>query len=187
MADTERIRKRNNIILGVGMIILLVGSSLGYSLMSADGDNKNAVSENGFDFIQENGLWKLTVDVSQNGQDSRAFGFQHLPSEVSDIDVNISARLETYSGQPIYFVNPGEGVSEILGNIGSYILRYQEACLVNSSDSCNGDLPVKDCNSNLIIFEQGNDTRVYEKDSCVFIVGDSSLGSDAFLYEVLGI
>ena len=189
MADVERARKKNNIILGVVMIVLLVGSSLGYSLMSADGGGKNSVSENGFDFVRDAGVWKLDI-----GGD--VFGFKYLPSEVSDIDLNFSAQFGMYSGQPLYFVNPGEGVSEILANFDRYILRYQEVCFASNGMTsagpanesvCEGDLPVKDCGSNLIVFEEGNETRVYGEDNCVFIVGDTLRGSDAFLYEVLGI
>ncbi len=192
ITDIEKARRRNNIILGVGMIVLLTVSSLGYSLMNADGSKKNSVSENGFNFVRENGRWKLSIENPNDRNKPEVFKFQHLPSEVNNVSISISAQLGTYSNQPIYFVNPGVGASEILGNIGNYILRYQEACLDSGIDNmdnatCKGDLPIKDCTSNLIIFEQGNDTRVYQKGSCVFIVGDNSLGSDAFLYEVLGI
>ena len=179
MADAEKTRKKNSTILGVVMIALMVGSSLGYSLMSADGSSDNSVSEMGFDFVLDGGMWKLDIA-------GEVFGFQYLPSEVSSVDVDLSVQLGGYSGQPLYFVNPGEGVNEILINLDRYILRYQEACLGNETD-CEGDLPVKDCSSNLVIFEEGNDTRVYEENNCVFISGDVVLGSDAFLYEVLGI
>lgn len=179
IADVERARRRNNIILGVVMIVLLVGSSLGYSLMSADGKNNNEASEMGFDFVRDGGIWKMIIG-------GELFGFRNLPSEVRDVEVNIFVELNTYRGQPLYFVNSREGVGEILSNFNRYILRYQEACFGNES-VCEGDLPVKDCSSNLIIFKEGNETSVYGEDNCVFIVGDVSRGSDAFLYEVIGI
>ena len=205
MADVERVRRRNNILLGLFMIFLLVGSSLGYSLMSADSDEDSVVSELGFDFVRDGGMWKLEVG-------GEVFGFMYLPSEVSDVEVNSGIQFEMYSGQPLYFVNPGEGVNEILGNLGGYVLRYQEACLRQDSGirdlglgisedgdltDCEGDLPVKDCDSNLIVFEAlspirddpagPNETRVYSEGNCVFIVGDVLRGSDVFLYEVLDI
>lgn len=171
-------KQRNQIIVGTIMIGLLVFSTLGYSLISSDKDeDKSNVNEFGIDFFREDGLWKIVTG-------DEVFGFQNLPSEVSDIDVNISLSLEMYSGQPLYSVSPNEGISEILNNIGRYILRYQEACLNNKS--CEGDLPVKDCASNLIIFETGNKTKVYQNESCIYIVGDGVKGADAFLYKVLG-
>lgn len=190
MADIQRIQRRNNIILGLVMILLLVVSTAGYSIMSADSDGNDVVNENGFDFIRDQALWKVVIG-------DEVFAFQNLPSEVSDVEVNLDIQLGTYSGQPLYFVNPGEGTNEILSNIGRYILRYQESCLQQDGErvavggedetSCDGDFPVKDCSSNLIVFETGNETRVYSEENCVFISGDTLRGSDAFLYKILGI
>ncbi len=203
MADVERVRRRNNVILGVVMIALLTLSSVGYSLMSADSEEKNVKSEGGFDFVREGGMWRLAIGEN-------VFGFQNLPSEILEVDVNVSSQLGQYNGQPVYFVNPGEGVNEILGNIGDYVLRYQEACLgetltlenqsfVVPVGECEGDLPIKSCDDgvNMIIFstigddfgepDSGNETRVYEEGSCVFIIGDVLRGSDAFLYKMLGV
>jgi len=188
--DIERVRRRNNIILGTAMIFLLVASTAGFSLMSGDSEDKSSVSELGFDFVRNNGLWKTVIGSSTDGHDSgepEVFGFRYLPSEVADVDVNLSRNIEDYSGEVLYFVNSGEGVSEVLNNLGKYVLRYQEACLNNSSDSCGENLPIKSCDDNLIIFEDGNETRVYGNESCVYIVGDSALAADAFLYEVLDI
>ena len=196
--DIDRKKRKNQIVLGVIMVGLLVVAPLGYSLLSGDGDggNSNKVNENGVEFFRQNGLWVAEID-------GVVFGFQNLPSEVSNVSVNVSADLGQYSGQPLYFVNPNEGTNEVLSNIGNYILRYQESCLRQDSDGsvvggrwsedlgnstdCVGDLPVKDCDANLIIFESGNFTEVHQDGHCVFIVGDSIKGTDAFLYRMLQI
>jgi hypothetical protein len=186
MSDIERIRRRNNIILGVVMIALLVGSTAGYSLMSADSENENVAEERGFKFVRDGGMWRLNLDEGE------FFSFQYLPSEVGEVDVNVSIEFGDYSGQPLYFVNPNEGAGEVLNVLGKYLLRYQEACFDIGNEGndtneivCEGDLPLKDCNSNLIIFEAGNETRVYEKGNCIFIEGDFVRGVDAFLYNIL--
>ena len=196
MADIERVRKRNNIIMGVAMILLLVASTAGFSLMSSDSEEESVVEEMGFEFVRDGGMWKLVF-----GDD--VFSFRYLPSEVGDVDVNVSVEFGDYSGKPLYFVNLGEGTGEVLVNFEKYVLRYQESCLrQNSSDvggresvvgdlgnltTCDEDLPVKDCNSNLIVFDVGNETRVYGDGGCVFIEGDFVKGVDAFLYDVLGV
>ena len=194
-ADIDKKRRRNNVIVGVFMIGVLTLSTLGFSLMSSNKDeNDSNVNELGIEFFKIDGLWKIVID-------EEIFEFQNLPSEVFDIDVNVSFDLEMYSGQPLYFVNPNEGASEILNNIGRYVLRYQGACLDN--ESCEGDLPIKDCGNNLIIFKNGaslkrsslldsinltsNETKVYQNEGCVYIVGDSVKGADAFLYKLLGV
>lgn len=176
-AEIDRKKRKNQIIVGVVMIGLLLMSIVGYSFTSGgnDGDSSK-INEMGIDFFRQNGVWVAEIDGS-------VFGFQNLPSQVSDVDVNVSIGLGQYSGQVLYFVDPNEGVNEVLTNIGRYILRYQEACLGN--ETCEGDLPVKDCDSNLIIFKNGNVTKVYQNDNCIFIVGDSLKATDAFLYKVL--
>ena len=188
--DAERIQRRNSMIMGITMIGLLIFASLGYSLMSANRDDSSTVSELGFDFVRDGGLWKVKIS-------GEVFGFQYLPSEVEDIEVNLTKELGEYSGKPLYFVNPNEGASEVLNNVGRYILRYQEACVEPSTDdlrlglgnesTCKKDLPTKDCNSNLIIFENGNETKVYGDENCVYVVGDDVRVADAFLYEVLNV
>jgi hypothetical protein len=93
----------------------------------------------------------------------------------------------------LYFVNlegSNEAGQEILNNLERYVSRSQEACLnsgVNMSDC--GDLPVKSCEDNLIIFEDSlnNITSVRKEGNCVYISGDLLAGSDAFLYKLLGI
>ncbi|MBT7102223.1 hypothetical protein HN935_01805 [archaeon] len=177
-ADADRKMKRNNLIVGIVLVGLLVLSTAGYSLISSDEEDSDGVSEFGVDFYRSNNMWAAEIGGG-------VFWFQNLPSEVSDIDVNISIGLGDYANQPLYFVNPNEGASEILNNFGNYVLRYQEACLVNSS--CDGDLPAKGCDSNLIIFESGDSNIVYQNESCVFIVGDAVRATDAFLYNVLGV
>ena len=180
-AEMNKKKKKNQILVGVVMISLLVVSTLGYSLMSSDKDDDSEVNEFGIDFFKENGFWKIFLDGS-------TFGFQNLPSEVLDIEVNISSSLEMYSEQPLYFVNPNEGSSEVLNNIGQYILRYQKACVLSEGEnSCEGDLPVKNCESNLIIFKEGIETKVYQDGNCVYIIGDGIKGADAFLYELLDV
>lgn len=176
-AEIDKNKRNKQIIIGVVLIGLLVVAPLGYSLFSRDNEKDGSkVNENGVDFLRQNGVWFAEIDGG-------VFRFQNLPSEVADVDVDVLINLGQYSGQPLYFVNPNEGVSEILGNIGNYVLRYQEACLENST--CEGDLPVKSCDSNLIIFVEGNETSVYQDGSCVYIVGDSLRATDAFLYKVL--
>jgi hypothetical protein len=149
--------------------------------MSSDSESSSSVSEMGLDFVRSDGLWKVLIDEN-------VYGFQNLPSEVSNISVDTSVNLNDYSGKALYFVNPGQGASGILNNVRN-ILRYQEACEASSDKDieCEGNLPVKDCSENLFVFRESNETEVYQDDNCIYIVGDSVKGTDAFLYKVLGV
>jgi hypothetical protein len=176
-SEIDRKTRKNQLLIGGIMILLLVLSIVGYSFASvASGNDNSKVNENGVSFLKQNGLWVTEID-------GFVFGFQNLPSEVSEVDVNVSISLNQYSGLPLYFVNPNEGAPEILSNIGNYVLRYQEACFNNAT--CEGDLPLKGCDDNLIIFESGNVSSVYQYENCIFIVGDPLVATDAFLYKVL--
>jgi len=183
-AEIDKKAKRNHIIVGIVMIGILTLSSLGFALISGDGGgDKNNFEKNefGVDFFNDNGVWVANLN-------NEFFGFQYLPSELSDVEVNLSINLKDYSGKPLYFINSDdEEKSEILNSINRYILRYQDACI--DSENCIGDFPIKDCSNNLIILKKGEDNRtsVYQDGNCVYISGDSVKGADAFLYNVLGI
>jgi len=170
--------KRNKIIMGVVLTFLLVVAPLGYSLFNNTEDQDVKVKERGLDFYKVNGLWRTIMGEQE-------FGFQYLPSEVENVPVEGIYDMGVYANQPLYFVNVNEAAPEILNNIQRYALRYQEACLNESS--CGEDLPLKDCGSNLIIYEAGNDTKVYKNQSCVYLVGDAIMAADAFLYKTLNI
>lgn len=179
--EIDRKIKRNHIIIGTLMIGILTLSSLGFALISSDRDKKDSLEKNefGVNFFNDNGIWVANLN-------NEFFGFRYLPSKISDVRVNLSVDLKSYSGKPLYFVGTsGEGKSEILKNIGRYILRYQDACI--DSENCNGNFPVKDCTNNLIIFKdiKENKTSVYQNESCIYISGDRIKGADAFLYNVL--
>ncbi len=175
--EIARKQKRNQWLVGIVLVGLLVISSAGFSLMSSDEKNgSEVVEEKGLKFYRQEGYW-----VSSIGD--QAFRFSYLPSEVENISILGNYSLEDYSGLPLYFVGESEATYEILTNLARYVERYQEACFNNSS--CEGNLPIKDCSSNLIIFEEGD--GVYKEENCVFIESNSVKTADAFLYNVLGI
>lgn len=185
-AEINRKKKKNQIILGVILIGVMVLSTLGYSISDNFGSSKK-MEFNGFKFQKNNNYWNLDLSGQQ-------FVFRNLPQNVSDVSVFGFYDLNSYADKTLYFVNLGksnEAGQEILTNLGRYILRWQEACLDLSSSEleCSADLPVKSCDENLIIFENGanNITKVYKDDNCVHISGDLISGSDAFLYKLLGI
>jgi hypothetical protein len=176
--EIRREKKKKQMWLGGVMIALLVVAPLGYSLIGGDSSDPSDsfISEDGVDFYYGEGLWRFDL----NGQ---VYGLTYLPSEVSDISVEGNYSVNDYVNEVIYFVDGEKGISEVLVNLERYTSRYQEACLGN--ETCSGDFPVKTCNDSLIIFEEANETKVYQNESCVYISGDQVKGVDAFLYKVL--
>lgn len=179
--QTAEIQARNakmkKIIVGVVLIFLMVVSTAGYSLMQGDGEGDTSkIEEEGLVFYRQSGIWMTSID-------GETFGFQYLPSEIMNVSIEGDYDFESYKNQLLYYTSPSEGVIEILNNVGRYVLRYQGACL--NETECEGDLPTKDCWSNVIVTEEGNETKVYSNESCVYLVGDSVKAADAFLYKLL--
>lgn len=180
--EADKKRRRNNLIIGGFLIAILVFSTAGYAFFNNDDrEDKTEHDYNGLKFINNQGFWVLDIE-------GELFYFQYLPDELDDVSISGTYDLSTFSGEPLYFVNNNAASQEILNNLGRYIERYQEACL----ESCGEDLPIKDCESNLIIFENGvtnstQMTKVYKEANCTYIEGNFFKGVDAFLYDVFGI
>jgi len=181
--------KRNQIILGVFLIIILGFSTIGYALGGrSDEENNQKIDYNGIEFVQDNsGYWYSIVQGNQ-------FITKYNPEETEDIDFFSSLNLNNYANKPLYFVGEiGDGSSEIGRNlVERFVLRIQEACL--NEDNCEGDLPIKNCSiDNIISFEQvpenGLET-IYQEENCIFIIADSqnqTRYADKFLFSVFGI
>jgi hypothetical protein len=185
-AMIDRRKKRNLIIVSVVLIGLLVFAPIGYSLFSGDDeDSEDKLTFNGFEFVNARGYWNLAIQ-------DQIFSFKHSPDEVENVSVSGFYNLGNYSGQVLYLVglkkNTPSG-QEVLNNVGRYILRWQEACL-NVSNAvgleCEGDLPVKNCDNNLIIFTEGESEEVWTENRCVYVSGGTR-STDAFLYRLFGI
>ncbi|MFA4960608.1 MAG: hypothetical protein WC548_02990 [Candidatus Pacearchaeota archaeon] len=174
--DIKKAKRRNQIILGIILIFILVGSML---LVDKAGDSKDEskTTENGVEFYNINDVWQTQI-----GQ--QVFAFSYLPSEL-DIEAKGVFSIADYYSKPIYFNDlNNEGAIEILMNIGNFIQRYQEAC---ETENCEKNLPTKTCEDIFFIFKEGENSSVYKKDNCVYITGDSKKGADAFLYKALNI
>lgn len=181
--------KRNQIILGVFLIVILGFSTVGYALGSrSDKEDNKKIEYNGVEFIQDNvGYWYSVIQGNE-------FITKYNPQETEDIIFFSSLNLNTYANKPLYFVGEiGDGSSEIGRNLAErFVLRIQEACL--DEEGCEGDLPIKNCSiDNIISFEQvpenGLET-IYQEENCIFIIASSqnqTRYTDKFLFEILGI
>ena len=178
---SEKKDTRNKVIMGVGLILLMILSVVGYAFYGSDTEEIRKEDYNGFKFTQEQGTdyWKLEL----GGQ---AFYFNHLPNETESFVSGFNREINSFVGKPLYFSEQNLGSQEIVSNIGDYVERIQLACL----NECEEDLPVKNCSSNFIIFRESEENKIIQEDNCVYILSkkeDLELASDAFLYKILGI
>ena len=190
-SEMDKKNKKNQIIIGILLVGLMILSSVGYAFVHEDNGigSTTKSSYNGFSFLKNGEFWGVSISGS-------TFNFKNLPQDTVNASVSLgSINLNSYSAKPLYLIGSDksyEAAREIVNNLGTSVLRYQDACL-NGTICENPDFPTKECNENLIIFSDVqtssnvNQTRVYTDGSCVYISGDYALGADAFLYKLLGV
>ncbi len=186
----EEKRKRNNLILSLGMLFLLVMSSAGFAFLS----NPNSGGSVSNEPIQNSPVTDYKVEeVQQLGnrwviRSIPGVSFAYSPNETKIVQINSSKKYSDYQGKELYldFRADSEALSELVGAIGNVPLRIQEACY----GKCEENLPEKLCEenseNNFIIFKKVENRKVYEDENCVFIEGDLK-SVDAFLYRIFNI
>ena len=177
----EKKQKRNQLIVGVAMILLLSLSIVGYGL-GGKSIKQNKVIYNGQEFVEESGYW--FVEIGNLG-----FSFRYNPNEIEEIDSDLNL-LNDYSGKPLYLSSEDiESSSEIYRNLvdqNLIVSRMQLACL--EGKECDDELPVKTCEDNFIIIQVAETTNVIQEDNCVFIEGkleDLAKITDGFLLNII--
>jgi len=179
--EIERKGRRNKILIGVVLAGIMLLSTAGYSLMSGDKTNGSAekVNYNGIDFLKNGDLW--TANVQGN-----PVYFSYLPNETRQ--VSVAKTLSDYSGKPLYFTGNGLAEQEITRNLGSFVSRMQRACF--QDENCTGNLPIKNCSSNIIIIREQDigSNIIRAEENCIYIISNDTMrDADAFMYKIFGI
>ena len=180
--------KQNQLILGIGLILLMLFSVLGYALGGrSNNEDSQKIKYKGIEFIQDNsGYWKFDVQGNE-------FITKYNPEEVQDINFNGNSVLTDFQDKPLYFVgNSQESIIEIARNLERFVLRIQNACI--DEEGCEGDLPIKNCfEDNIIIIkesEEDKDENIYQQGNCIYIntnYTNQTRYADKFIYNLLGI
>ncbi|MEK6913870.1 MAG: hypothetical protein AABW47_04345 [Nanoarchaeota archaeon] len=182
----ERKRKKGRLIAGIVMVAVMFFSVVGYSFMGRDetsnGENAKIVYNN-LEFSKENGLWATTIGDFK-------FLFKYNPNEVNRT-ASLLNLLNTYSGKPLYFSANGPE-AEIARNLfyqNQIAQRIQYACL--EGETCvNVDYPIKTCQDNFFMIRESENTRIEQKQNCIFIEGkkeDLIKLTDSVLFKIIGI
>lgn len=179
--DSERKDRRNKIIIGVLLVVLMLFSTAGYAFFSGNRDSEEVikVSIDGRDFYEQGNYWVTLID-------GNPFYFTYLPNETQSI--NLGKRVIDYTGKTLYFTKRGLAEEEIARNLENIAGKIWFACL--EYENCTENWPIKNCTSNLIIIKEQDigSNIIREEDNCVFILSnDTERDADAFVYRVLGI
>jgi hypothetical protein len=189
LTEEEKSKKtrKNQIIIGVILVALMIFSTAGYSFISNEKPNTDNTSEITYKNIK---FTKTYSDYWQANINNHDYIFKYNPEQTKNISFFISNNYNSYVGNPLYLAGDlDEAKAEISRNLGPYASRMQEACLNN--EQCNGDFPIKNCSiDNVIAIELSNSSSIYQKDNCILIntnTEDQTLYADAFLFKILGI
>ena len=188
--DKDKKTKRNQLIIGIILVGLMVFSTAGYALInqgesSSGSSSSQSFNYNGISFIKNNDYWQFSYG-----------GYNYIttysPQETADINVSNYFSLSDLTNQPLYFVGQNDAaVGELASNLNNQVLRAQRACL--SGQVCNNNYPIKDCTSNIIVIQDSAlnaSSSIYKTNNCIFIVTNSTEQvryADALLYKTLGI
>ncbi len=193
--EKQRKDKRNKIIIGIVLAVIMLFSTAGYFVMEFTGSsgtsgNAKTIEYNNIKFSQDAyGYWTFSIQGYN-------FQMQYNPNEIENISVNTNKTLNDFSGKTLYYsAEPSEdyisqqGISEIGRNIGQFVQRANPACLGN----CSQDYPIKNClNDSIVIFKESasNLSRITDRDNCVVLeysqLEDARV-ADAFLFRIFGI
>ena len=183
----ENKQKRNQTIVGVILVTVMLASILGFSFVGENNSSANKkIKYNGIEFEEQNGFWFANIGNSQ-------FSFRYNPEQIKEISLNApNINLNSYSGKPVYiYSNNTEAGAEIYRNLNYFAQRIQPACPSEmEKKECDENWPVKTCDDNFIIISEDKNSEITKKDNCVFIKGQTeSLTklTDKFLFKIIGI
>ena len=192
--DKEKTTKRNQLIMGLILILIMIFSSVGFAFSSKlTGNVVEEIEINGVDFSRDanTGYWTFKV----NGNE---FNTVYSPEEVADIEFVNSKTINDYARKPLYFLGEAGGdFAELYRALSQYTLRVGGACL---DDKCEQDYPIKNCSvDNVVIIENivGEDGEISKleegittDDNCVYIRAKPEnliRYIDAYLFDLLGL
>lgn len=174
--------KRNQLIVGSVLVLIMVLSVLGYSFGTSDEEtsNSDAIYYKNFKFLKSNGIWKIDLYGKQ-------IYFSNFPNE-TDFSNEINL-LNSYQNLPLYIYSNNSNVDlEIYRTLGQFVQRMQKACLENKT--CEQELPIKNCENNFIIVQESSVADIRQENKCVFIDGkkeDLLRITDEFLFKIFSI
>ncbi len=181
-SEQEKKRKRNSLIIGVILIIVMFGSVFGIVINSLGGDSsgKSKIKYGEYEFTNENNFWKTSIGNLE-------FVFQYLPTQTGNITSPLKD-INNYYNKPTYiYSEDANSEIEIYRNLQQIASRMQRACF--SSENCTGDFPIKTCSENFIIISEGTE-EITQVENCVYIKGEKEKLlelTDSFLYNIFGI
>lgn len=176
----EKQNRIKQLVVGSILVVIMLISVFGYAFQGNNEDDSK-LKYNGFKFVKQNGYWIL--------EDS--FTFKYSPKETEEFHIeDYLNTLDNYQDKPLYIYSENNmAESELYKNLYYIVQRIQNACLEGEKLDCEDNLPIKTCEDNFIIIQEG-EFKVEQKDNCLFVYGskeDLIKISDEVLYKIIGV
>jgi hypothetical protein len=163
----EEAKKRNIMVISIFILVIMVFGTVGFAFSSYSGEERDSIGVDEDRVIEVGG---------------EKFYLGNSVGDVENISVEVYLSTWDYSGGKLYIDSENQAVfQEIQFTLGRIADRVQGACY----GECERNLPEKNCTSNLIIWKDSPENKVYQEENCVFIEGDLR-AVDAFIYKVFG-
>ena len=185
--DQLKKQKRNTLIISLILIVVISLSVFGIVANSfGSSEDSKDVTYQGYPFYSSGSFYILEQGDFQ-------FIFANNPNDLENISFESTELnlLPEYVQQVLYlYSEDSTSTYQIYQNLDSFLTRVQLACLQEDEESCQEDLPIKNCTDNFIVIKQSDTNKIIQQEKCVFIEGtpeDLVKLTDIFLLKILGI
>ena len=180
--DEHKKRRRNQIIVGLVLVFLMLFSIIGYSFGSNPTSGTTpTIKYNGYEFTTAGGYWNLNIGGT-------LFSFITHPKDAYKVELELES-LTSYYNKPLYLYSENVGAeNEIYTNLYSISQGVIYAC--PEGESCEENVPLKTCEDNFIMIREKDEVMVSQENGCVFIEGsaeDLANIADGFLLRIMGV
>jgi len=176
--EKERKEKRNRILLAFFSAVIMILSVVGFALNLG----RNHTIEKQGEF------WEFKVNL--NGEEI-TLRTVYLPNETKNVLLNYKPSIQDFANKKYYFysnIKLKERAIRLISYL-SYFSLLRESC-IRGYECYNDELPLKDCNDNVILFEKSNVTEIKKEENCIILKGNETNIDkviDAFLYNIFQI
>ncbi|MEM1577555.1 MAG: hypothetical protein QXM27_00860 [Candidatus Pacearchaeota archaeon] len=171
LKQIKRRKNRTNLIISISAGILMILSVIGFALNLTQQKEKN----------------EKEFKVNIYGKEI-VVKLIYFENETNDVLLNYNPNINDFINKKIYFYSHPkirENSQRLLYYISIFSL-IKETCVIGY-ECFNNELPIKDCNNEIIIFEYSNETKIDKNDKCIIIKGNETnidKTIDAFLYKI---
>lgn len=145
----EARQRKNQTIIGVFIVVIMVSSIAGYALWGSPETEKGQQNYNDYAFVKTENGWQTQLNIEGK---NIILNSLYLPQELENLTAKGKPLLGDFKGKEVYIMaeSPKErqAASQLASALDSFALRLQLACSEQEADSefCQ-DLPIKNCDN----------------------------------------